>query len=466
MKKIILPFCSICILLLCWQLLAYITNQPELVPSVSRLFVTLSKLIRTTEFYHSLIVTVGRGMLGIFISFILAMLLAVLFVRHKLIYELFRPLLSLMRSVPVISFILLALIFLQPEHIPFIIAMLTMLPLLCENLTKGLQNLKLGLRNMAKSFRISRINYYSQVVYPQLKPFLFSGLASALGFGWRAIIMGEVLAQCTFGIGSEMKKAQTFIDVPMLMAWTIVAIAISFIFDKGIDYIGKIHFPIRISPASVREQKNSIGKPVNTIRHEPIVSLINVYKSYGDKAVLKDISFSFEQGKIYGISAPSGAGKSTLLHLIDGSLQSSSGTIITPDRNKGIACVFQEPELIEHLSVLDNVILPLVSWYSFAEANVIALKFLDMMEISDLASRYPNELSYGQQQRVAIARAQAYPSCLLLMDEPFKGLDNELIKRITLRLRELQQNSTQTIIFVTHKPEELDLLAHETIKLY
>lgn len=466
MKKMILPLCSISILLVCWQLLASITNRPELIPSVPRLFVTLHELITTTGFYHSLIATIGRGMLGMFISLIAAVLLAILFVRHKLIYELFRPLLSLMRSVPVISFILLALIFLQPESIPLIIAMLTMLPLLCENLTKGLQNLNPGLRNMAKTFRISRTNYYLQIIYPQLNPFLFSGLTSALGFGWRAIIMGEVLAQCTLGIGGEMKKAQTFIDVPTLMSWTIIAITISFIFDKGIDLIGKIHFPIFTTPNSIHEQKNVNYKSASTIQHEPIISLINVHKSYGDKAILKNISFTFKQGKIYGISAPSGTGKSTLLHLINGSLQPSSGRIITPNKNKGIACVFQEPELVKHLSVLDNVILPLASYYSFTEAKTIALKFLEMMEINDLTARYPNELSYGQQQRVAIARAQAYPSSLLLMDEPFKGLDNELTERIALRLRELQYNSAQTIIFVTHKPEELTLLANETIKLY
>ena len=63
---------------------------------------------------------------------------------------------------------------------------------------------------MARQFRIGRWNKLAQVVYPQLKPFLYSGLASASGFGWRAIIMGEVLAQCSPGIGGEMKQAQVF----------------------------------------------------------------------------------------------------------------------------------------------------------------------------------------------------------------------------------------------------------------
>ena len=92
-------------------------------------------------------------------------------------------------------------------------------------------------------FRIGKMNRFLHVIYPQLRPFLFSGLASATGFGWRAIIMGEVLSQCAWGIGSEMKKAQNFIAVPELLAWTIAAIIISILFDKGIGRLAKITPP-------------------------------------------------------------------------------------------------------------------------------------------------------------------------------------------------------------------------------
>lgn len=158
-----------------------------------------------------------------------AMGVSLLFYKCEWIYELFRPLLAIMRSIPVISFILLALIFLNAESIPLIIAFLTMFPLLTENLTKGIRGQRKEFSIMARQFRIGRWNKLTQVVYPQLKPFLYSGLASASGFGWRAIIMGEVLAQCSPGIGGEMKQAQVFIAVPELIAWTIIAILISYL---------------------------------------------------------------------------------------------------------------------------------------------------------------------------------------------------------------------------------------------
>ena len=87
------------------------------------------------------------------------------------------------------------------------------------------------------------------------------------------------------------------------------------------------------------------------------------------------------------------------------------------------------------------------------------------MELEDFANRFPNELSFGQQQRAAIARALAYPSPLLLMDEPFKGLDEALSHRIIERIRERQAESGQTILFTSHNPEELRLFADKTIRL-
>ena len=208
LRKTITTIVATAILLAGWQLFAVIANQPELIPSLPRLVRTLCEWLVSGSFYQSVGATIFRGILGMSISFVCAIGMAGLFARFEWVYELFRPLLAIMRSIPVISFILLALIFLNPESIPLMIAFLTMFPLLTENLTRGILDLRPGLSIMARQFHIKRSNVLFQIIYPQLKPFLYSGLASAAGFGWRAIIMGEVLSQCAFGIGSEMKRAQ------------------------------------------------------------------------------------------------------------------------------------------------------------------------------------------------------------------------------------------------------------------
>lgn len=453
MKRKLLTLLSVCLLLTGWQWLAIGFQQPALIPPVPVLFRTLGELLLTLSFYQSLFATVVRGTGGILLSFIAASGTAWLFARYEFLYEVCRPLLTVLRSVPVISFILLSLIFLDPESIPILIAFLTMFPLLTENLTKGLRNLHPGFMQVGQQFRIGPGNRMTQIVYPQLKPFIFSGLASAAGFGWRAIIMGEVLAQCAWGIGSEMKKAQMFIEVPVLVAWTLVAIGISYLFDRAIGRLSAYHIPMAFLRASAAKKRPCLETP------SPI-RLSGVGYRYG----IRGLSYTFLPGKIYGISAPSGTGKTTLLKLIDGTLSPLKGTIEI-DRQTGIACVFQEPELLPHLTALENVLLPLARLFPVQTARRRALTYLKEMEIESLADRYPSQLSYGQQQRVALARALAYPSPFLLMDEPFKGLDAELRQRLMQRLRTSLTQHRSVVLFTSHHPEELAELSDEIVYL-
>lgn len=221
-----------------------------------------------------------------------------------------------MRSIPVISFILLALIFLNAESIPLIIAFLTMFPLLTENLTKGIRGQRKEFSIMARQFRIGRWNKLTQVVYPQLKPFLYSGLASASGFGWRAIIMGEVLAQCSPGIGGEMKQAQVFYSRSRIDRMDDYSNSDQLSFDRGISWLAKQRFPIHYN-------KHCGKQPVPKGNCD--IRIRDISYRYGSDTVLSHFSYTFEKGFIYGITAPSGTGKTTLLNLIGNILKPAQG---------------------------------------------------------------------------------------------------------------------------------------------
>lgn len=457
MNKVLTTLLSAGILFLAWQLFAFVADMPDLVPSVPSLLKTLKNLVSTPDFYLSLFSTITRGIIGIFISLAAAIMVSVLFSKKEGAYELIRPLLSVMRSVPVISFILLALIFLDPESIPILIAFLTMFPLLTENLTKGIRNQQKELLTMGRLFRISPLNKFTQIIYPQLKPFLYSGLTSAMGFGWRAIIMGEVLAQCEWGIGGEMKRAQLFIAVPQLIAWTVIAIVISFLFDKGISWISQLNFPVYFSTGHT--DNSSIQ-----IRNKDLI-VSNLFYSYDKKTpIFSNFNYHFRAGKIYGISAPSGNGKTTLLNLISKTLLPQKGGI-NSDVHTGIAFIQQTPGLLQQLSVIENIAFPLSSFKNRKEALEMAGKILDEVELTPWANSAPSELSFGQRQRVALARALVFPSPLVLMDEPFKGLDEELSKRIIARIRLRQLARKQTILFTSHNETELNLLSDEILYL-
>ena len=139
---------------------------------------------------------------------------------------------------------------------------------------------------------------------------------------------------------------------------------------------------------------------------------------------------------------------------------------IHPTRHFGIATIFQQPQLLPHLTAEENIILPLSSFLTEEKARRIAQKHLQEMEMEPFGNRYPKELSYGQQQRIAIARALAYPSPLLLMDEPFASLDFLTRGELQTQLLAIQQKLPRTIVLVTHQLEEALLLGQRILVMH
>lgn len=451
MKRIVLTCLSILLIPVAWQLLSWQMAQPQLIPSFPDLIRALLRLVYSSGFLVSIGTTCLRACVGLLLSLAAASITAFLLNRSEAIRFLFMPWLSLLRSVPVISFILLALIFLNPEMIPLLIAFLTMYPLLTENLLKGLMNRRDSWKILTRQFHLNAWNRLFQINYPQLKPYLFSGLASAVGFGWRAIIMGEVLSQCVDGIGKRMKEAQVFIDVPELIAWTLVAIVLSWLTDKLISRLSDWQPSVRYRHSAVELQTVSL-QPND-------ICLTDVSYSYG----VHHMNIILKAGKIYVLSAPSGQGKTTLLQLLNGTLRPTGGEIsCLPGQT---ANLFQEPTLLPQLTVKENIMLGGTAYYDRAILEQQSLRLLAAFQLEKQAEMYPAALSYGQQQRVALARALMFPTGLLLLDEPFNGLDVELRQLVARFLVEWQQEKQATVVFSSHHADEIKAMNAEVITL-
>ncbi len=209
-----------------------------------------------------------------------------------------------------------------------------------------------------------------------------------------------------------------------------------------------------------------------------MIKLQNVYKDYQlDKGVfyqaLKGITISIKEREFTSIMGPSGSGKSTLMHLIGLLDKPSKGKIFVQNknisklsddqmstlRNEFVGFVFQQFNLINKLTVLENVLLPTV--YARKTLNFDpqekALYLLKRVGIADKANSYPNKISGGQQQRVAIARALVMQPKLVLADEPTGNVDTKTGQEIMKLLKELNKEEKVTIVIVTH---EADIAAH------
>jgi len=203
--------------------------------------------------------------------------------------------------------------------------------------------------------------------------------------------------------------------------------------------------------------------------------MAGVAHRYGRAFAVEDVSLSVAPGEIVCLVGPSGCGKSTLLRLaagleelqsgeirIDGRVVAARGSAGSvrpePPEKRGIGIVFQDYALFPHLSVLDNVRFGL--WRLPAAARTKrAMVCLDQVGMADYASAFPHALSGGQQQRVALARALAPEPAVLLLDEPFSGLDTRLREKVRDETLHVLKKAGAATLLVTHDPEEAMFLA-------
>lgn len=178
---------------------------------------------------------------------------------------------------------------------------------------------------------------------------------------------------------------------------------------------------------------------------------------------LESLSFDLGVGEFVSLVGPSGCGKSTLLRLIAGLLDPSEG-VLQVDRAQGTGFVFQSPTLLPWRTVQDNVILPSeLRGVSRTERKARAAELLSMVGLSDVAHRYPAQLSGGMRMRVSIARALADRPKLLLMDEPFAALDDMTRSRLQEELLDLRAKEGFSTLFVTHNISESVFLSDRVL---
>lgn len=202
---------------------------------------------------------------------------------------------------------------------------------------------------------------------------------------------------------------------------------------------------------------------------KPALQIDQLACAYDGQTVLKDISLQLEKGEIACLLGGSGCGKTTLLRCIAGFQAPSQGVIqvsgntlstankLTPPQQRQLGMVFQNHALFPHMNVVDNIAFGLSTngkkWPAKQRRTKVE-NLLDLVGLADHAKKMPHELSGGQQQRVALARALAPEPSLLLLDEPFSSLDQELREHLSKEIRKLLKQLDVTTVMVTHDQYE------------
>ena len=201
----------------------------------------------------------------------------------------------------------------------------------------------------------------------------------------------------------------------------------------------------------------------------------DIHHDYNGTSSVCDVSFQVEAGEVVSLLGPSGCGKTTLLRLAAGLEQPKNGTIrlydkvissvdyLQPPEQRGIGFMFQDYALFPHLTVIQNVVFGLPQKAN--DARKSGLEVLEEVGIKSLCEMYPHELSGGQQQRVALARALAPRPAVILLDEPYAGLDSRLRERIRDQMLHVLKGSNAAALMVTHDAEEAMFMSDRIVVL-
>lgn len=203
----------------------------------------------------------------------------------------------------------------------------------------------------------------------------------------------------------------------------------------------------------------------------PRIELRGITRHFSGRAVVQDVSLSVQPGQVTCLLGPSGCGKSTTLRIIAGVERQDAGEVWingervadqalhTPPERRGVGLIFQDFALFPHLSVADNVGFGLNQPKDKKRARVKEL--LERVGLAKHIDHYPHQLSGGEQQRVALIRAIAPRPQIMLMDEPFSGLDNRLRDGIRDQTLEILKEEGAAVLLVTHEPEEAMRMSDE-----
>ena len=195
-----------------------------------------------------------------------------------------------------------------------------------------------------------------------------------------------------------------------------------------------------------------------------MIEIKGIYKKYKKEYIYENFSLSFPEGQVTVLLGPSGCGKTTLLRMLAGLESYEKGTISVLS-GKRISFVFQEDRLLPWLTVGENLALVLKGFLNPDQSDERIKQVLELLSIPETRNMMPEELSGGMQRRVAIGRALAYDGDVMILDEPFKGMDDALKNQVLPKLSKSWKESGKTVILVTHDLSDARKLSHSIYEL-
>lgn len=452
-----------------WQAATWLTASKLLLPGPADALLALGGLIRTKKFYMDIGWTAARCIIAMALSFAAGIPAAALSYKSGTARSILSLPVGFFKAVPVMAIIIYVILLAQSDWVAVIVCFFMCFPIVYTNILEGLDAIPSEYLEVGNVYGLSRLERAKYIYAPGLLPQMKAAIGLTAGLSWKAVVAAEVLSIPKYSLGYEMINAKYYLETANLFAYIFVIVVMSMAFEKVIN-LGLRHIEWKGYEGSKLKRRSSdrTAKPekleapcpaaVNTVTVEHLA------KTFETKSVLDDVNLIFEAGKVTAIMGPSGQGKTTLARIIAGLENADSGKILIGPLDEGdgpracrTAFLFQEDRLLPWLNIYDNI--------AIGGGDMERIKELaEQLEIGTELWKLPAELSGGQRHRAALARTFAADSPLMILDEPFRGLDAALKDRIIDRL---WQGGTvaRTVILITHSAEDAERLADKILEL-
>lgn len=458
MKKIFSRAAVILFWLIVWQVIAVRVDNRILLAGPLYVCARIGKELGQTAFYASVAGSLMRIMAGFLLGMIMGAAVGACAFFCRALERLLEPVILAMKSIPVAAFVILVLIWIGSKNLAIPISFLVVFPYFYIHMLTGLAKTDEGQLAFARVCGMRRMNRLLYVYRPALAPYLLSAARVTIGMSFKSGIAAEVIGIPEFAIGTRLYMSKVYLDTAGVFAWTVVVVLLSFLCEKIMLFLLRAFLTMHIRPVSGRG-KSSVR--ANAVRDAQGMRIPAMRKTYQGKAVVDLPEMRLENGSRIALVGSSGSGKTTWLKLLMG--------LVMPDASDAeekrkrddseiprISPAFQEDCLFLTETAESNV--RMVS--DEREAGRIR-ECLDSLLPAGAADQTAAEFSGGMMRRTAVARAVLAGGDLLLLDEPFRGLDAENKKKLAAFI--LKNQAGRILIMTAHDESEAALLNPEKI---
>ena len=219
-----------------WQIGAMIINKEYLLPDIPATFKALLEIVKDASFYKSVIFSCLRVIAGLALGSAFGILLAILCNKFSILHTLFSPIITIIKSTPVASFIVLLWVLMSGDALTVFIGFLMVMPIIWQNLLDGYSAIDKNVIELADVYEFSYSKRLKLLVFPTLKKYLIPALITASGLAWKAGIAAEIIAYTKNSIGQGINDAKYNMETATIFAWTLVVIVLSIALEKTTKY--------------------------------------------------------------------------------------------------------------------------------------------------------------------------------------------------------------------------------------